>query len=548
MKFADKTVYEIYVRSFCDANGDGIGDLLGIISKLDYLKDLGVDYLWLMPIYPSPQNDNGYDIADYYDIDPLFGTMGDMEQLIAEAEKRQIGIILDMVFNHTSTDHVWFQKALMGEEKYQRYYFFQDGKPDKAPTNWQSKFGGSAWKYVPGLKKWYLHLFDESQADLNWENPEVREEVKEVIRFWKKKGIQGFRFDVINLISKPEVFTDDPDGDGKKLYTDGRHVHAFLKELSKDTGLEDMLTVGEMSATTIDHCVRYTNPAEKELSMCFSFHHLKVDYKDGDKWKLMKPDYQKLKYILQNWQKELQDRDGWEAVFWENHDQPRSVSRFGCENKYWKESAKMLAVTIHLMRGTPYIYQGEEIGMTNPHFQAIGQYRDVESKNYYHILTKQGKTPQEALNILADRSRDNGRTPMQWTAGKNAGFTQGTPWIPLADNYAEINVEKELQDPDSIFHFYKRLVRLRKERKEVSDGTIVFLETDCSELLAYERNWKESKIIILCNLSGTSISIKVKEEWKNCRILLDSYLEEKWNSQNEQYLLREYEALVLENY
>ena len=546
MKFADKTVYEIYVRSFYDANGDGIGDLPGVISKLDYLSDLGVDYLWLMPIYPSPQNDNGYDISDYYDIDPLFGTMQDMEQLISEAKKRKIGIILDMVFNHTSTEHIWFQSALAGDEKYQNYYFFRDGDPDTIPTNWQSKFGGPAWKYVPALKKWYLHLFDETQADLNWENPAVRAELKKVVNFWKNKGIEGFRFDVINLISKPEIFIDDPDGDGKKFYTDGRHVHTFLKELTEDAGLHDMITVGEMSATTIDHCIRYTNPEEKELSMCFNFHHLKVDYKDGDKWKLMEPDYQELKSILQKWQEKMQEKNGWEAVFWENHDQPRSVSRFGCEQKFWKESAKMLAATIHLMRGTPYVYQGEELGMTNPHFRSLEQYRDVESKNYYHILLDQGKTPKEALDILAARSRDNGRTPMQWSNDKNAGFSQGTAWIPLADNYLKINAEAEIKDSDSIYHFYKELIRLRKERKEISEGSITFVETKCSELLAYERTWENKKLLVLSNLSGHPALIEIKKEWAKYKVLMNNYPRVAWESENREYMLREYEVIILE--
>ena len=412
--FNHKTVYQIYPKSFCDKNGDGFGDIRGVIEKLDYLQELGVDYLWLTPFFISPQRDNGYDVADYRNIDPKFGTLEDVEELIAQSAHRGMGIMLDMVFNHTSTEHEWFRKALAGEKKYQDYYIFKEGDPDKFPTNWQSKFGGPAWEYVPNLKKWYLHLFDVTQADLNWDNPEVREELKEIIRFWKEKGVKGFRFDVVNLISKPEKMEDDWIGDGRRFYSDGPHVHEYLKELVRDTGIEDMVTVGEMSSTSLEHCIRYSAPEEKELSMCFNFHHLKVDYKDGNKWALMEPDYEKLKELFETWQMGMQEGNGWNAVFWCNHDQPRIVSRFGDEDWYWKESAKMLAGMIHLMRGTPYIYQGEEIGMLNAHYSSVHQYRDVESLNYYEILREEGKTEAEALEILAARSRDNGRTPMQW--------------------------------------------------------------------------------------------------------------------------------------
>ena len=426
--FSSKVVYQIYPKSFMDSNGDGQGDLRGIIEKLDYLKELGVDYLWLTPVFVSPQNDNGYDVADYRSIDPRFGTMDDMEELIRESDKRGMGLMLDMVFNHTSTDHEWFQKALAGDEKYQNYYIFRDGTPDQVPTNWQSKFGGSAWEYVPSLGKWYLHLFDVSQADLNWDNPEVRDELKKVILYWKEKGVKGFRFDVVNLISKPDTFENDYEGDGRRFYTDGPHVHEYLKELTRDTGIDSMITVGEMSSTTLENCIRYSSPEEKELSMCFSFHHLKVDYKNGDKWALMEPDRMALKKLFEKWQTGMQEGNGWNALFWCNHDQPRTVSRFGDEDKYWKESAEMLAASIHLMRGTPYIYQGEELGMTNAHYTSISQYRDVESLNYYKILLDQGKTEEEALTILAARSRDNGRTPLQGSGGATAGVTEGPPW------------------------------------------------------------------------------------------------------------------------
>ena len=398
--FKDKVVYQIYTKSFRDANGDGLGDLRGVIEKLDYLRDLGVDYLWLTPFFKSPLNDNGYDISDYRAIDPVFGTMEDVEELIAQADRRGLGLMFDMVFNHTSTEHQWFQRALAGDKKYQDYYIFREGAPDAPPTNWESKFGGSAWAYVPELGKWYLHLFDRTQADLNWDNPAVREELKEVLRFWKAKGVQGFRFDVVNLISKPAVFEDDHQGDGRRFYTDGPHIHEYLKELTADAELEDLVTVGEMSSTSLDNCVRYTNPAEKELSMTFSFHHLKVDYRDGNKWELQPPDLGKLKELLTTWQLEMQRAGGWNAVFWCNHDQPRAVSRFGDDGQYWKESAKMLATCVHLLRGTPYIFQGEELGMTNAGYTSIDQYRDVESLNYYRIMLQSGKTEEEALEVL----------------------------------------------------------------------------------------------------------------------------------------------------
>ena len=354
--YNDKVIYQIYVKSFMDSTGNGHGDLKGITSRLDYLKGLGVDYLWLTPVFTSPMNDNGYDVADYMKIDPAFGTMKDLEQLILEAKEKNMGIMLDMVFNHSSTSHEWFQKALVGEKKYQDYYIFKEGKEGIPPTNWVSKFGGSAWAYVPNLGKYYLHLFDESQADLNWENKDLREELYQIVQFWMDKGISGFRFDVVNLISKPDVYQDDDQGDGRRFYTDGPRVHTYLKELHEKTfgQMKEAITVGEMSSTSLENCVLYSNPLEKELSMVFNFHHLKVDYDQGDK----------------------------------NHDQPRVVSRFGQDKEFRGKSAKMLATSIHLLRGTPYIYQGEEFGMTNGYFTEIEDYRDVESINYYHILMK----------------------------------------------------------------------------------------------------------------------------------------------------------------
>ncbi len=499
--FTRSCVYQIYIKSFCDSNGDGIGDISGITGKLDYIKSLGVDYIWITPFFRSPLNDNGYDVSDYRSIDPVFGTMEQLETLIAEADKRGIGLMLDMVFNHTSTEHEWFRRALAGEEKYINYYKFVDGEPDSPPTNWESKFGGNAWEYVPSLKKWYLHLFDVSQADLNWDNPEVREELKDILRFWTAKGIKGFRFDVINLVSKPDVPENDTEGDGRRFYTDGPRIHEYLKDLVEGGGIADMLTVGEMSSTTIDNCIRYSDPAEKELSMCFSFHHLKVDYENGDKWTLMRPDFGKLKKLLTDWQIGMQEGGGWNAVFWCNHDQPRAVSRFGDDKRYRKESAKMLAGMIHLLRGTPYIFQGEEIGTTNAGFTDISQYRDVESLNYYEIMLRNGKTREEALAVLAAKSRDNGRTPMQWTGGRNAGFTGGEPWIGIPENYTYINTEEASEDPDSILAFYKKLIALRKKYDIIADGSFEPIETS-DNMFAYRRRLGTQTLTVLCNLTG----------------------------------------------
>ncbi|MBQ8054444.1 MAG: alpha,alpha-phosphotrehalase [Lachnospiraceae bacterium] len=503
--FRNSTVYQIYIKSYCDSNGDGIGDLNGIRSRLDYLKSLGIDYIWITPFFKSPMNDNGYDVADYYSVNPMFGTMEDAEALIREADERGIGLMFDMVFNHTSTEHEWFQKALAGDPKYMDYYIFRDPVDGHAPTNWISKFGGNAWEYVPSLKKYYLHLFDVSQADLNWENPQVREELKNVIRFWKEKGVRGFRFDVVNLISKPDVLEDDFVGDGRRFYTDGPRIHQHLKELVRDTGIADMMTVGEMSSTSLDNCLRYANPAEKELKMVFSFHHLKVDYKGGEKWALMDPDFKALRDLLCKWQEGMQAGGAWNALFWCNHDQPRAVSRFGDDRNYWKESAKMLATLIHMMRGTPYIYQGEEIGMTNAGYTSIDQYRDVESTNYFDILCAEGKSAEEALHIIGERSRDNGRTPMQWDGSELVGFTTGEPWLSIPANHSYINVESEEKDDDSILAYYKKLVQLRKDHEIIADGDIRFLETGTDDVIAYERTLGDEKLTVYCNLRGTEV-------------------------------------------
>lgn len=545
-EFKDKVIYQIYMKSFRDSDHDGFGELQGVTEKLDYLQELGVDILWLTPFFSSPQNDNGYDISDYYSIDPLFGTMQDLEELIREAEQRGLSLMFDMVFNHTSTEHEWFRKAVSGDPEYMDYYIFKDGDPDAPPTNWISKFGGPAWEYLPNLGKWYLHLFDKTQADLNWNNPKVREELKQVVRFWKEKGIKGFRFDVVNLISKPEVFQDDMKGDGRRFYTDGPHVHEFLKELVRDTKIEDMVTVGEMSSTDIKNCIRYSRPEEKELSMCFNFHHLKIDYKGGDKWELMDPDRLELKRLLEDWQLNMQEQNGWNAVFWCNHDQPRIVSRLGDDKRYWKESAKMLAACIHLLRGTPYIYQGEEIGMTNPGFMEIGQYRDVESLNYYRIMREQGKTEQEALEVLRARSRDNGRTPMQWSSDKFAGFSDKEPWISIPDNYQTINAKAQRRDPDSVYAFYQKLIRLRKERSVIADGQIEFLFREHPDVMAYRRFHDQEEILAFHNLTKKEVVLPLESGAKEYRLVLGNYGE--LLTGQGALILRPYETAAIEAY
>ena len=543
--FKKKVVYQIYPKSFKDTNGTGTGDLKGVIEKLDYLQTLGVDYIWLTPFYVSPQNDNGYDVADYYNIDPSYGTMEDVENLIAEAKKRNIYLMMDMVFNHVSTEHIWFKKAMAGEKKYLNYFFFKQGKANnQPPTNWNSKFGGPAWEYVEKFDKWYLHLFDKTQADLNWENPEVREEVKNIVRFWMEKGVKGFRFDVINLISKAG-FEDDfsVDGDGRSFYTDGPRIHEFLQELARDSFAKDkdIITVGEMSSTTMENCYKYAGEKTGELSMVFTFHHLKVDFMGNEKWVLVPTDFMKLKQLIFDWQINMEKNNAWNAVFWCNHDQPRVISRFGSDDKYHKESGKMLATLIHCLRGTPYIYQGEEIGMTNPHFKSIEQYRDVESLNHYQILQDKGMTKEQALMILDVHSRDNSRTPMQWDDSINAGFTTGTPWIQTADNYTEINVKNSLEDKDSIFYYYQELIQLRKNYDVIAYGDIKPLLREDKRVFAYERNYKGQKLIVICNFYPTTYEIELPYDLSNYKCILNNYKNE---AKAKKIALKPYETLV----
>ena len=548
--FKNKTVYQIYIKSFCDSNGDGIGDINGIRSKLNYIKSLGADYIWVTPFFPSPMFDNGYDVADYCAVNPLFGTMQDCENMIAEADQLGIGCMFDMVFNHTSWDHEWFKKALTGDPEYMNYYIFRDGVNGGPPLDWTCSFGTPAWEYVESLNKWYLHLFDKSQPDLNWENPKVREELKNVIRFWKKKGVKGFRFDVFNLISKPENLEQCGPGAGTRYCKDGPRIHEFIREVVTDTGIESMITVGEMASTTLENCIKYSNPENHELSMCFNFHHLKVDYKDGDKWSLMPPDLIKLRELFQEWQEEMSRRGGWNAVFWCNHDQPRIVSRFGDVKNYWKESAKCLATFTHFLRGTPYVYQGEELGMTNAGFQNIKQYDDVESRNYYQILIQRGLTPEEALQVLGQRSRDNSRTPMQWNSNQNAGFTSGTPWLEIPENYQFINVDSEEQDPESILNYYRKLIKLRKDYKIISDGDIKFININNQNIFAYQRGLDSQKLLIICNFSGENQIINAPdfENQKVERVLIcnypDAYIQFAPDSNHNPITLRPFEAFA----
>lgn len=492
LDISNKVVYQIYPKSFNDSNGDGWGDLPGITQKLDYLKQLGIDYLWITPFFVSPQKDNGYDVADYRSIDPRFGTMEEFEELSREAHARGIGLMLDMVFNHVSSEHEWFQRAIAGDKRYQDYFIFEEGTPRELPCNWDSKFGGPAWTWEPHVGKWYLHLFDPGQPDLNWKNPEVRHEVADVLRFWREKGVDGFRFDVINLIDKPDSWEDDYEGDGRRFYTDGARVDSYIQELVREGGIEGMMTVGEMNSTGLEACIRYTQPQNHELAMTFNFHHLKVDFENGKKWVNKVPDFALLQKTLAAWQEGMQAGGGWNAVFWDNHDQPRALSRFGTDGSLRIPAAKMLALFMDLLRGTPYIYQGDELGSTNAHFTSIEEFNDVESRNYYCILLEQGKAPEEALAIINMHSRDNGRLPMQWNGEVHHGFSIAEPWVPMARDAKdccqdEITAELEVGVSNSIFEFYRQVNELRHELPVVATGKVRFVDADSAPVLAYGR-------------------------------------------------------------
>lgn len=541
VELGGKVVYQIYPKSFQDTDGDGFGDLRGVIEHLDYLAELGVDYLWITPFFTSPQYDNGYDIADYRNIDPRYGTMEDFDELVREAAKRGMYLMMDMVLNHTSTKHEWFQKALKGDPKYRNYYIFKKGKNGLPPTNWVSKFGGNAWSYLPETDEYYLHLFHVTQADLNWENPEVRQDIYDTVNFWLEKGVKGLRFDVINLISKPDVYEDDLEGDGHRFYTDGPKIHQYLQELNENTfgKYDDVVTVGEMSSTTLENSIRYSNPESNELSMIFSFHHLKVDYPSGNKWEIEPFRFHDLKKHLFTWQEEMEKGGGWNALFWCNHDQPRIVSRIGNEKEYRVKSAKCLATAIHGLKGTPYIYQGEEIGMTNAGYTSIDEYMDIESLNYYNILKLQGKSEEEVIRILGAKSRDNSRTPMQWDASENAGFTKGTPWLKVCDRYKEINTESR-HEPDSVFQYYKELVKLRKELPVIQKGSVTPLLREDKEILAYKREYQGKELYVFCNFFDGEVKVPYSIP-EDCKSILSNYGEE---ISARELVLRPYEAVM----
>ncbi|MFQ2473595.1 alpha,alpha-phosphotrehalase [Aeromonas caviae] len=538
-------IYQIYPKSFQDSGARGTGDLKGIMARLDYLKTLGVDALWLTPVYVSPQVDNGYDIADYLNIDPAYGTMTDFEALLGAAHARGIRIVMDIVVNHTSTEHAWFKSALGDKNSpYRDYYIWKDPVDGGVPNNWQSKFGGSAWELDPATGQYYLHLFAREQADLNWENPAVRAEVKKIIHFWAKKGVDGFRLDVINLISKDQAFPDDEVGDGRRFYTDGPRIHEFLQDVSRDVFAPvGAMTVGEMSSTSLEHCQRYGALDGSELSMVFNFHHLKVDYPGGDKWTKAPFDFLELKRIFNHWQSGMHGK-GWSALFWCNHDQPRIVSRFGDEGEHRVVAAKMLASTLHGLQGTPYIYQGEEIGMTNPGYQRIDDYQDVESRNIFAIKQAEGMSEAEILAILGAKSRDNSRTPMQWSAASNAGFTSGTPWLKPAANYSEINAEAALADQHSVFWHYRDLIRLRKSHPIFTQGDYQELLAGHPQIWAYVRRANGQTLLVVSNFYGEPVEFALPAELANGegRLLLGNYPDSPARPQS--CKLRPYESLI----
>lgn len=535
-------VYQIYPKSFKDTTGSGTGDIQGIIEKLDYLALLGVDVIWLTPIYESPQKDNGYDISNYYAIDERYGTMEDFEKLLEETHRRGMKLIVDIVVNHTSTEHEWFKRASASKDSlYRHYYIWKDGKDGKEPNNWKSKFGGSAWEYDDKTGQYYLHLFDKGQADLNWENAKLRKELYDMMRFWAKKGIDGFRLDVINLISKDQHFPHDPAGDGKVFYTDGPRIHEFLREMNQEVFTPyNLMTVGEMSSTTLKNGVLYTRPDRHELDMIFNFHHLKVDYPRGEKWTKAPFDFLELKRTMSEWQTGMYKENGWSALFWCNHDQPRAVSRFGDDGHYREKSAKMLATTLHMMRGTPFIFQGEEIGMTNPHFKNIADYRDVETLNAYEALKAQGVPEQEILDILQQKSRDNGRTPMQWNDSYCAGFTTGTPWIPVSENYKTVNAEEQTSRKDSVFYHYKRLIELRKKYDIITYGDYRLLLADHPRVFVYTRNWKNETLLVVSNFYAEEV--KVDLDLAEVEILISNYPDSQISLNK--LKLRPYESVV----
>ena len=542
-----KVIYQIYPKSFYDSNGDGFGDLRGIIEKIPYLAKLNIDMIWFNPFYVSPQNDNGYDIADYRQIDPRFGTMADFEELVAKLKAVNIEVMLDMVLNHCSTEHEWFKKALAGDEKYQKYFYLRPAKADGSlPTNWQSKFGGPAWEKFGDTDLYYLHLFDKTQADLDWHNPDVRQEAFEIVNFWRQKGVKGFRFDVLNVIGKDENLVDSSDPNQEKmLYTDTPVVHKYIKELNEKTFGQDkeIVTVGEMSSTSFPASIKYSDPKEHELAMVFTFHHLKVDYRDGEKWTKMPFDFMALKKCLSDWQIQMDQGGGWNALFWNNHDQPFALNRFGDPQNYRIKSAQMLASTIHFLRGTPFIYMGEELGMVDPTYTSIADYVDVEAKNAYDALLKQGMSPTEAFEIITTKARDNSRTPMHWDATEFAGFSDVKPWL-MPTGQAQINVAEELAN-GQIFNFYQKLIALRKQESLISDGHFKELFASHPQVFAYERYLTDSpeKLFVFNNFYDKKVTLELPEKIGAGAVLCSNY-ERTYDQLPKELTLEPYETLA----
>ena len=525
-------VYQIYPRSFQDSNGDGIGDLRGIIQRLDYLEELGIDAIWLSPVCKSPQDDNGYDISDYQDVDPRFGNLKDMETLIEEARKRNIRIILDLVLNHSSDEHRWFQEAKKSKDNpYHDYHVWRDGEEGMYPNDMKSVFGGPAWEWMPELRQYYFHQFSVKQPDLNWENPKVRQEIYDMILWWMKKGVGGFRLDVIDQIAK------EPD---LKITNNGPRLHEFIRELSRETFQKgDLITVGEAWGADIDRARLYSCPDGSEFSMVFQFEHIGLDQQEGKaKWDIAPLPFIKLKQVLAKWQKELHNC-GWNSLFWNNHDLPRIVSRWGNEKEYRIESAKMLATLLHGMQGTPYIYQGEELGMTNVRFEDISDYQDIEIRNMYKARLAAGYKKEDIMESIYARGRDNARTPMQWSKEENAGFTSGTPWMKVNPNYTEINAEAELADENSIFYYYKRMIRLRKDHPVFADGEFELLLEEDEQIFAYTRSNADTKLLVCVNFSDKAAECPVLNDWENAETLIRNYPEECKNGQ-----MRPYEAVI----
>ncbi len=525
----ESVVYQIYPRSFCDSNGDGIGDIKGITSKMDYLKDLGIDVIWLSPVYESPNDDNGYDISDYQAIMKEFGTMEDFEEMLGAAHERGIKLVMDLVVNHTSDEHPWFVESRKSvDNPYRDYYIWRPAKDGKEPNNWGSCFSGPAWEFDEETQMYYLHLFSKKQPDLNWDNPKVRDEVFRMMNWWLDKGVDGFRMDVISLISKkPDLPDGVPGINGYASFNEpanGPHVHEYLQEMrEKVLNRADTITVGECSGVTLEEAKKYARSDGKELNMVFQFEHMDVDADGSNKWSDKKMDLRDLKEVMSRWQKGLEDI-AWNSLFWENHDQPRSVSRFGNDGEYREASAKMLATCLHMMQGTPYVYQGEELGMTNVPFGKIEDFRDLDSINAYHELTGKGVfSEEEMLRYLRYKSRDNARTPFQWDDGENAGFTTGTPWIMVNPNYKEVNAKEQLAREDSVLNYFRKLIRLRKEYEIIVYGTYDLLLPDSEEIYAYTRTLGDKRLLVVCNFSAGQVRYDAPEEFAGGEILIQNY-------------------------